>query len=308
VIRGQRELRHIIGIRDLSKSTLVRLLDRAGEFVADPASWPSYPRLVLGLMFFEPSTRTLLGFQSAAGRLGGSTILLAQPKSTADMGRPESLEDTVQAVSGYCDALVLRHAEERAPDRAAAVSSAPLINAGNGAKEHPSQALIDLFAIRQWHQRLGGLRVGIIGDLCGSRAAHSLVRALEFFEPAEVRLMYPRGRGLPAWVAEKSALPIRDNEEELHLRDLDVLYMAGLPQGQGQGTIPDSVRARFRLTPKNVTELPSTAVVLCPLPRIDEIAPELDDRHNVRHFEQSRNGLFVRMAVLEHVLGYYKLE
>lgn len=295
--------RHLLRIPDVGKPTLLHLLDRAEAFRADRSTWPSYPRLVLGLMFFAPSTRTLLGFQSAAGRLGGTAITSTGPKYVEGMSQPETFEDTVRAVSPYCDVLVVRHPEASALDRAASVSSVPVINAGNGTEEHPTQAIVDLFAIRRWHHRLTGLRIGIAGDLQSSRAAHSLVRALAYFDPAELRLMYPKGYSIPSWVVGTLSLPTTECPDRLELSGLDVLYMAGLPEGIGQTAVGDSVRAKLRLTPQSISELPDDAVVLSPLPRIDEIDESLDGKPNCRYFEQSSDGLFVRLAILEHLLS-----
>jgi aspartate carbamoyltransferase catalytic subunit len=292
----------------LEKSMLLSLLDSAQAFKERPREWPSYPRLVLGALFYAPSTRTLVGFQSAAARLGGSTVVLTESRFGSGMSDLESLDDTVRVVSSYVDVIVLRHPNADALDRIAGLSSVPVINGGNGTEEHPTQAIIDLLAIRNWHRRLEGLRLGIVGDLRNSRSAHSLVRAMALFEPKELRLIAPPGRQLPSWVLTPGELPITSFEDGLHLRDLDVLYMAGLPEGEGKEQLAPAERAKFSLTQESARELPANAVILCPLPRIDEIDAGLDSRPNARYFDQSADGLFVRMAILHHVLQSVQTE
>jgi len=218
------------------------------------------------------------------------------------MSQGESLKDTARVVSGYCDLLVLRQAVASALDAAVEVSRVPIINAGNGDEEHPTQAVIDLFAIRRWYGRIDGLRVGIAGDLLKSRAAHSLALALALFDTKEVRLMYPEGHGLPSWVVAAAALPITNRVDRLDLHNLDVVYMAGLPRGEAKDRLPNLVRSKFCLSPQAFKELPDHAIVLCPLPRIDEIDESLDNKQSAQYFNQSDDGLFVRLAILDYVL------
>lgn len=294
--------RNLLRVSDLNRETFLQLIDRAGALKNDRQSWPTYPKSVVGLIFMERSTRTLVGFQSAVARVGGTPVVLTESKRTIGMSRGESFEDTIKVVSAYCDLLIVRHPRAEALEQAANVSSVPIINAGNGIQEHPSQAVIDLFAMRNWHGSLDGLRVGIVGDLQWSRSAHSLVHALAFFAPAEVRLMYPEGRGLPTSVSNEASLPMTQFPDQLELRELDVLYMAGLPEGQGQKKLSAAVRSRLRLTPQSILNLPDRAVVLSPLPRIDEIDKRLDRLPNACYFGQSSDALFVRIAILDYML------
>ena len=294
---------HFLRIGSVGPSVIRGLLDRAQLFKErGPESWPNFSRRVVGHMFMEPSTRTMVGFQAAAARLGAASAILAETKYVSGMSSPEALEDTIRVLAGYCDVLVLRHPDPASVDRAAAVSQVPVINAGNGSEEHPSQAVSDLFAMKLCHGRLEGLKVGIVGDLAGSRSAHSLVRALAWFAPTELRLMSPVGRELPSWVADDLHLPLV-SIHELDVTGLDTLYMAGLPEGDGASHLPESVRACFRVTPDLYKRLPLGIAVLCPLPRVDEIDASLDNLPGMVYFQQSANALFVRMAILEQCLG-----
>ena len=217
-------LRHLGSIDDLSTEEILALLDRA-EQLRQGATGEWRPGRVLTLAFFESSTRTRVGFASAGARLGFVPIDLNAPRHSAGMSAQESLSDTIRVVSAYSDLLVLRHPSRSAWETAMEVAQCPMINGGCGAGEHPSQALIDLFAIRRAFGRLSGLRVGIVGDIAGSRAVHSFVRGLQRFGQAELRLMGPESRLGDARFAGASY------GTALDLEGLDVVYMAGLPAG-----------------------------------------------------------------------------
>ena len=291
---------HLLSVDDLSRSEILALLGRAAALRSRrPANLRPFSIL---LAFFQSSTRTRIGFAGASARLGGTPIELVALRDSPGMSAAESIADSVRCASGQVDLVVLRHGNQA--DHAAAVRASvrPVLNAGDGPREHPTQALLDLFAMHEHLGHLEGLRVGLVGDL-GARAAHSLVRALRPFDPAEMRLMHPPGRELaPRWL-EAYPRGVVGVEQRLRPDDLDVLYMVGLPEGQGESSLPESVRARWRLTPEIMARLPGHAVVLCPLPRIDEIDTAVDGDPRCRYFNQSDDGLWVRMAVLERFLA-----
>jgi len=292
-------MRHLGSIADLSSDEVLAILDRAEELRAGapPTSRPGH---VLALAFFESSTRTRVGFASAAIRSGWGTVDLSAGRHGSEMSAPESLSDTIRVVSAYSDAMVLRHPASDAWATAVAHTRCPLINGGNGNDEHPTQALIDLFAIRKATGRLEGLNVGIVGDICGSRAAHSLIKALSRLGQAEIRLMGPGSRldsaVAAAWGGGAGHVTIG---HDLVLADLDVLYVAGLPEGTGSERLSAFTRATFSILASRITDLPAWAAVLCPLPRIDEISQEVAGDVRCRFFQQSDDGESVRMAVLE---------
>ncbi len=281
----------------------MRILQRAEELSHECNSSYRPSNKVLGLLFFQPSTRTHFGFHAAIARLGGTGISLCERRYESAMSRAESPVDTVRSVSAYCDALVLRHGEPSVFKQAMDAAEVPVINGGCGADRHPTQALIDLYAIRSSIGRLEGLHVGLAGDLATSRAARSLIRALTYFSPAELRLMLPAERPILAPELERFSGRVVRSLDYLDLTDLDVLYMAGFPEGVGNMKVSDRVRSQFRLTLARARKLCDRTSLLCPLPRIDEIAEAVDSLPQSRYFEQSAQGLFVRMALLEWSLN-----
>lgn len=292
----------LLRVADLSGATVRDLLDRA-EWLRDyRREWPQFERSVVGLFFLQPSTRTLLGFSAAAVRLGSGTVALSEARFAAGMSAAETLEDTVRSVAGYFDAIVLRHSDPRALTAAAECADAPVINAGSGEDEHPTQALIDLFALRAVRREISGLRIGLVGDLAGSRAAHSLLRALSHFPPVEARLISPPERKLPEEIRRELPFALSDFDA-LCLEGLDAVYVAGLPEGAGEHRLSEDVRGRFRLTARNIRALAPHVPILCPLPRVDEIDSALDRDPRARYFSQSCDGLFMRGAVLERALS-----
>ncbi len=298
--RKRDSLGHLLSLGDLRRDEMIWILDRAAEFAG--GSRPSSSVAVIGLMFFQASTRTRIGFGAAAARLGGASVEIDHSKDQLGMAAPESLEDTIRVVGAYCDLLVLRHGSVEAVTAAARVSPVPLINAGSGQRYHPTQALIDLYAIRKHLGRLDGLRIGIAGDIRTSRTGHSLLRALAWCLPEEVRLMAPSDRGPDAEVLEGFPEGVVSRDAELELADLDLLYMAGMPPGVGEDCLSEATRDRFFLTVERMARLPETGIVLCALPRTGDVDPEVDSDPRAVYFEQSADGLFVRMAVLEHIL------
>jgi aspartate carbamoyltransferase catalytic subunit len=297
-VPGKVAPRHLFSIEDLGREGILSILDRAEELRTKPVKRSRFAGKILGLLFFEPSTRTRFGFHAAMIRLGGSAIESNETKYQPGMTRPESLADTVRCISAYCDGIVLRHPSLEQFRAAMAAAIVPVVNGGCGTIHHPTQTLIDLLAIRSRLGRIEGLRIGVVGDLSGSRSASSLVRALVHFDPAELRLISPGGY-------EMSSSFLRDLPSErvtvtnaLALAGLDVVYMAGLPERSKESEIPEKTRVEFGLSTASMSSLEPAALVLCPLPRIDEIAVEVDRIERAGYFEQSNLGLFARMAIL----------
>jgi aspartate carbamoyltransferase catalytic subunit len=291
--------RGLYSIEELDREQILALLDRA-EVLRTQRPFPDALKgKIVGLLFFQPSTRTRFGFHAATVRLGGAAIELNATKYQADMEQPESIEDTIRVISAYCDILVIRHGEAAAVKTAFEVSSVPVINAGAGQESHPTQALIDLFAIRRKFGHLDGLRIGIAGDLAGSRAAKSLVSALRHFPPRELRLMAPLGREMPERHLAGQAGAGIDLSHELDVRGLDVLYMAGCPGGGGRASVRKSALALRR---PQVRGFGPQTVVLCPLPRVDEVAVEMDIFPQAAYFDQSADGMYIRMAILVRLM------
>jgi aspartate carbamoyltransferase catalytic subunit len=293
--------RHLFSIDQLGREGILAILDRAAELRADPPDPRRFAGRILGLLFFQPSTRTRFGFHAAMARLGGTAIELQETKHQPGMTRPESLTDTIRCVSAYCDAIVLRHPSTAAVEQAMAISASPVINGGSGAEHHPTQALIDLYAIRCRLGHLDRLRVGIAGDVANSRASRSFIQALAWFSPAQLRLMVPAG-GFPSGLLPSDLRISPVVTATLDAGGLDLVYMAGFP-ARSDGASTEPARVALRLTAERAQALEPSAIVLDPLPRIDEIECAVDTLPQACYFEQSAGGLEVRAAVLDTLLS-----
>jgi len=296
---------HLISATQLSRGDIEAVLDRAAAVDADPAAWHGrHDGSILGLCFFEPSTRTRMSFDAAAKRLGGETIDMGAVESSS-VQKGETLADTMRVVEGYADALVLRHPSEGAATMAAEFVDVPLINAGDGAGQHPSQTLLDLYTIRE-NAGLDGITVGIMGDLKYGRTVHSLAAALtnfdvrqEFISPESLRL--PRG---VRYDLHESGGEVREHTElEGILPELDVLYVTRIQRER----FPDEneyrkVAGEYRIDGEDLESAKESLTVLHPLPRVDEIAPAVDDTDHAAYFEQAHNGIPIRMALLALLL------
>ena len=301
--------RHVCHISDLTVADMNRLLDSAERFL--PASrgerkldWAEGK--VLATLFFEPSTRTRLSFESAMQRLGGGVISVAEQTSTSS-AKGETLQDTVRMVASYGDVVVLRHPREGAARLAAKVSRVPVINAGDGAGQHPTQTLTDLFTIRKAKGSIQPNTVAIAGDLKYGRTVHSLATALAMYG-VEMIFVAPDNLQVPADMrASLDAMGARYRlapRLEDVIAETDVLYMTRIQKER----FPDldeyrKVQGVFKVTPQLVAEGKKGIIVMHPLPRVGEIDPALDDTPYAKYFEQAANGVPVRMALLAEVLG-----
>lgn len=304
--------RHVVSAEDFSKEEILALLDAAREFDGYEAGGPTWharpPTLggrVLGLLFFEPSTRTRLSFESAMLRLGGSVLGFADARNSS-FSKGESLTDTIRVVEGYCDALVLRHPREGAARLAAEVAHVPVINGGDGSNQHPTQTFLDLYTIRQAAGQLDGLKIGFMGDLRYGRTVHSLASALLHFD-TELKFIGPKHLRLPADLRERvraggSLGPEVDRLEDAG--DLDVLYVTRIQKERFPDPMDyERVRNAYRVDRAALEPYGAALKVLHPLPRVNEVAPDVDDLPGALYFQQSRNGVTVRMALLNLILG-----
>jgi aspartate carbamoyltransferase catalytic subunit len=282
---------NLLRVADLGPEGLRSVLLRATNLAAGARAQRLGGAVLLA--FLTPSTRTRLGFARAAVDVGAMPVMFEATRYAPTMSAPESLEDSLASVAEYYEAIVLRTSQYPS---SLPQGSASIISAGLGQDEHPTQALIDLFAVQQELGRIEGLRWGLVGDLDWMRVIRSLLRALVWFEPAEVRLMAPPGRG-PAPELLRN-LPVREAEPG-DVEGLDVLYVAGLPPGSGELALDDGARRPWRVGPETMARLGPGARVLCPLPRVDEIDPEVDADPRSAWFRQSGGARYVRSAILE---------
>ena len=297
-------VQHIISISDFDRPAIDRLLDHAREIEQKKYNANALAGKILAVLFFEPSTRTRMSFESAIARLGGTSVSVGSVEACS-MAKGETLADTVRVVSGYADAIVIRHPKEGAARLAAEFATVPVLNAGDGAGQHPSQTLLDLYTIRQ-SMKIDGINVALVGDLRYGRTAHSLASALSLYN-ARLHTLCPKGLELPAPMAaalEEKGMEIVEHDDIRELvGEVDVLYVTRIQRER----FPDSasyfnVASSYRITPELLTGAKKNLIILHPLPRVDEIDPRVDDSPHARYFQQSRNGVPVRMAMLLKVM------
>ena len=296
---------HIISAKHLSRADIESVLDRAAELAADPdAVADRHAGKLLGMLFFEPSTRTKMSFSAAMKRLGGDIVDMG-PVDQSSVQKGESLADTIRVVEGYADALVMRHPLEGSAKMASEFVDVPLINAGDGAGQHPTQTLLDLYTIRE-SAGFDDLTVGIMGDLKYGRTVHSLAHALTTFD-AQQHFISPESLKLPRGVRydlhEAGAKMQEHTELEAVLDGLDVLYVTRIQAER----FPDEdeyrkIAGEYQIDAETLEAATDELVVMHPLPRVDEIAPDVDETDHARYFEQAHNGVPVRMALLDFIL------
>ena len=297
---------HIISAKQLSRADIEAVLDRAAEFAADPSAWGDrHENALLGLLFFEPSTRTKMSFTAAIKRLGGDVVDMGTVESSS-VKKGESLADTVRVVEGYADALVLRHPSEGSAKMASEFVDVPLINGGDGAGQHPTQTLLDLYTIRE-NAGFEDLTIGIMGDLKYGRTVHSLAHALTNVD-ARQHFVSPESLRLPRSVRydlHEEGASIREHTElDTVLSELDVLYVTRIQRER----FPDeseyrAVAGEYRIDAGLLEGVDDDLTVMHPLPRVDEIAPDVDETDHATYFQQAHNGVPMRMALLDLLLG-----
>lgn len=298
--------KNLISIQDFSKDEILHILDVAKEFEKDREQ-NFLAGKVVACLFFEPSTRTRLSFEAAVNRLGARVIGFPDNKNTSQ-SKGETLEDTIRIVSGYADMIVMRHPMEGAAAIAASVAGIPVVNAGDGANQHPTQTLLDLFAIRETQGRLEGLTVNMVGDLKYGRTVHSLSEAMSDFDPHFI-FTAPEELKMPHKYLEfldAKGIPYEETEDlEAHINDCDILYMTRVQQER----FPlkedyEKVKDVYELKASMLSGARPNMKILHPLPRITEIHTDVDTTPYAYYFQQARGGMYVRMAVISYLLGY----
>jgi aspartate carbamoyltransferase catalytic subunit len=286
-------MKKLIKIKDLSKEEIIKILDLAKDIESEPSKYSDKLKdKVLANVFLEPSTRTRVGFSVAMQKLGGSVVDLLETKFKEGMGSPESFEDTFRVMSDYSDILTLRHPSENLVNEIQ--TDNVLINCGNGKDEHPTQTLIDLYAMKKEFGNIENLSIEIVGDLKNMRSAHSLVLALSYFNNIKITLTSPTELKLPEKYLENNDLDLSEIEN-ISLSNTDIIYIAGFPPNK---LVSEDKRLSYQLNSSKINQLKESSIILCPLPRVDEISKEVDKIKQAKYFEQSKNGLFVRMAIL----------
>ena len=299
--------RDIISIRDFTREEIDHILDVAE--VMEPIAKTGSDMLrgkIMASLFFEPSTRTRLSFSVAMHKLGGDVVGFAGPEASSVM-KGENLADTVRTVQNYADVLVIRHPKEGAARLAAEFADIPVINAGSGAEEHPTQALLDLYTIRREIGRIDGLNIALAGDLRYGRTVHSLAYALSNYRDITLYLISPEALRMRREVLEEiqgKVKVVEGRSIEEFIPELDVLYMTRIQKER----FPDpaeyaKVRGSYRLEAQHLKKAKQGLIVMHPLPRVDEVAPDVDTTPHARYFKQVWSGVVIRMALLALVLG-----
>ena len=294
-------------MRDFSREEIDSVLDLAAslEPYAKGKKSDMLEGKILALLFFEPSTRTRMSFETAMKRLGGSVISLG-PAEGSSISKGESLADTVRVIGGYADALVIRHPKEGSARLASEFSPVPVLNAGDGAGHHPTQTLLDLYTIRK-ESRLEGLSIALVGDLKYGRTVHSLAYALSLYG-ADITLVSPPSLRMPEPIRadlESKGMKLRETSDlNQVINEVDVLYMTRIQRER----FPDveeyaKVARSYRVTPESLCEVRENLIIMHPLPRVDEIAPDVDATAHAMYFKQSFYGVPVRMALLKMLIG-----
>ncbi len=299
--------KHIVSINDLSREDLELVLNTAASLKNRPQ-----PELlkhkVIASCFFEASTRTRLSFETAMHRLGASVVGFPDAGNTSLGKKGETLADTISVISTYVDAIVMRHPQEGAARLATEFSGGvPILNAGDGANQHPTQTLLDLFTIQETQGRLNNINIAMVGDLKYGRTVHSLTQALAKFEGNHFFFIAPEALAMPAYIlhmlAEKNIrFSVHATIEDV-VPQLDILYMTRVQKERLDPSEYANVKAQFVLRADDLVKARANLKVLHPLPRVDEIAHEVDATPYAYYFQQAGNGIFARQALLSLVLN-----
>ncbi len=295
----------LISIQDFTKEEILHILDVAEEFEHNK-SQTFLSDKVVACIFFEPSTRTRLSFETAANRLGARVIGFSDTANTS-MKKGESLKDTIKMVSNYVDIIVMRHPLEGAARYASEVASVPVINAGDGANQHPSQTLLDLYSIRKTQGRLDHININMVGDLKYGRTVHSLLQALSHFSP-EFTFTAPDELKMPQvykdFLKEKN-IPYRETSSLTeYLDSADILYMTRIQQERFTDLVEyEKVKNVYSLNSSMLSGVKPSMKILHPLPRLQEITQDVDNTEHAYYFKQAENGMYVRMAIISYLLG-----
>ena len=296
----------LVSIAHLSKSDLTYLLEMGKEFERHPNRKILDGRIIATL-FFEPSTRTRLSFETAANRLGAKIIGFSDPKVSSST-KGETLKDTIMMVANYSDAIVMRHHLEGAALRASEVSPVPIVNAGDGSHQHPSQTLLDLYSIQQTQGSLENLNIFLVGDLKYGRTVHSLIMAMRHFNPT-FHFIAPKSLEMPAeykYYCKKHGIRYTETEEfnEDVISKADVLYMTRVQKERFTDLMEyERVKDTYILQRRMLCKAKENMKILHPLPRVNEISQDIDDNPHAYYFQQAKNRLYMREAILCHVLG-----
>lgn len=294
-------MRHLTEISDFSKGEIYTILSVANDIIANEGSFVDRMKgKVMATLFYEPSTRTKFSFEAAMHRLGGGVIGFSGTDSTS-VSKGESFEDTVRTVASYSDVIVMRHYEQYAPMKAASYSQVPVINAGDGGNQHPTQTLTDLLTINQSMGRLDNLKIVLVGDLKYGRTVHSLVKAMNKYENNKFVFVSPSELKMPDYI--KQSLDedsyVETQDLDYGIKEADVLYITRIQRERFEDKSQyEKLKDVYILDNLKMKKAKEEMIILHPLPRVNEIAKEVDTDPRAKYFNQVKYGMYVRMALL----------
>lgn len=295
----------LVSINDFNKEEILRIIELAADFEANP-NQPLLRDKVIASLFFEPSTRTRLSFETAINRLGGRVIGFSDANATSTT-KGETLKDTIIMVSNYADLIVMRHPLEGAARYASEQSRVPIVNAGDGANQHPSQTLLDMFSINKTQGTLQNLKIAMVGDLKYGRTVHSLLMAMSYFNPT-FYFVAPEELKMPA--EYKSFLDEKGIKYEEHtdmaqiIKEVDILYMTRVQRERFADLMEyEKVKNTYVLNNTMLEGTKDNLRILHPLPRVNEISTDVDSNPKAYYFQQAENGVYTRMAIIASILG-----
>lgn len=301
-------MKHLIDIMQLTTEEIDEMIDTANDIIANPDQYAEKcKRKKLATLFFEPSTRTRLSFEAAMYELGGNVLGFSEAQSSS-AAKGESVSDTIRTVGAYADIIAMRHPKEGAPMVACRRSTVPIINAGDGGHNHPTQTLSDLLTIKREKGHFDGLTIGFCGDLKFGRTVHSLMAAMSRYDNVKFIFISPDELRLPEYLKEDILDPknieyVETTDLEDAMPQLDILYMTRV-QRERFFNEQDYIRLKdsYILTPDKLADAKDSLSILHPLPRVNEISTAVDDDPRAKYFEQVRNGKFIRMALILKLL------
>ena len=296
--------KNFVSITDYTKEEILEMLDLAEEFEQNP-NQNLLEGKVIATLFFEPSTRTRLSFEAAVNRLGGRIIGFSDAATSSSV-KGETLKDTITMVSGYADLIIMRHPLEGAARYAAEVSAVSVINAGDGANQHPSQTMLDLYSIRKTQGRLDNLKITMVGDLKYGRTVHSLLMAMSHFNPT-FNFIAPDELKMPdeyKMFCQNKNISFTEHSELSDITDTDILYMTRIQKERFQDLMEyEKVKNTYTLRNSMLENTKPNLRVLHPLPRVNEIAYDVDENPKAYYFQQAENGVYARQAIICKMLG-----
>lgn len=298
-------MKHVLTAKQYNRESLEELFQLTDDIKANPKKYSQKLNgKIVALMFYEPSTRTRMSFQTAVLKLGGQVIVTENASSNSSVKKGETLQDTVKILQGYADAIVIRHSSDTMPEEAASVAKVPILNAGAGKGEHPTQALLDLYTIREHRGKLDATKVAVLGDLLNGRTIHSLLRLISLYDNVEVYGLSKECFSLPQeyidMLKERGIMYKKCNSFDDIPNDVDILYHTRIQSERFEG---DLDKEEYIINKEVLDKFSDHTIVMHPLPRVDEISTDIDDDPRAMYFHQAQNGLYIRMGLFVQVLG-----